>query len=101
MTGSSSSSATASVVKPGVTAMMWDGNWSSRIIEHGQDPHKLGRWTYIIINGRNSSKLYIITLYRCCKGQKANTAGLSTSYMQQELLLKKWNKTQSSRCGVN
>ena len=86
MTGSSSSAATASVVKPGGTATMWDGNWSSRIIEHGQDPHKLGRWTYIIINGRNSSKLCIITLYRCCKGQKTNTAGLNTSYMQQELL---------------
>ena len=83
MIGSSSSAATASVVKPGGTATMWDGNWSSRIIDNGQDPHKLGRWSYITINGRGTSKLCIITLYRCCKGQTTNTAGINTSYMQQ------------------
>ena len=94
MNGSSSSAATASVVKPGGTAIMWDVNWSSRIIENGQDLHKLGRWSYITINGRGTSKLFIIKLYRCYKVQRSNTAGLNTSYMQQELLLQKTGRKQ-------
>ena len=35
----------------GKARFIWNGNWSSRIIERGMDPHKLGRWSYISLNG--------------------------------------------------
>ena len=80
--GSSSKVASASVVKPGGSAMIWDGNWGRKIIEKGEDPYKLGRWTYIKIKGRNNYKLSIFTVYRCCKVTNHKNEGLTSSYAQ-------------------
>jgi len=87
--GSSSSLASASVVKPGGSAMIWDGNWGRKIMEKGEDPYKLGRWTYIKLKGRNNYKLSIFTVYRCCKVNNRKKTGLTSSYAQQITLLKK------------
>ena len=56
LVGSSSESVTASVYKPGGTAIITDGSWSSRIIERGKDPTGLGRWSFIKIVGKNNKK---------------------------------------------
>ena len=87
--GSSSAVATASVVKPGGSAIFFDGDWGCRIIEKGEDPHKLGRWSYIKIKGRNNCKLSIFSVYRCCKHNNIKLVGLTSSYSQQVTLLKK------------
>ena len=88
MVGSSSETATASVVKPGGTLTVWDGNWNSRIVKRESDPYKLGRWSYIEIVGKKNSKLCIYTVYRCCKGQTESTVGRTSSFSQQVTLLK-------------
>ena len=41
-----------------------DGAWSSRISKRGQDEEGMGRWAYVIIDGRNDAKVMIITAYR-------------------------------------
>ena len=87
--GSSSAVATASVVKPGGSAIFFDGDWGCRIIEKGEDPHKLGRWSYIKLKGRNNCKLSIFSVYRCCKHNNIKLVGLTSSYSQQVTLLKK------------
>ena len=85
--GSSSCVACADAYKPGGTLTVYDGNWSSRV-HKGVDTHKLGRWSFITITGRNNSFLTIITRYRCVKNQTSQTAGYTTTYMQQEKNLK-------------
>ena len=89
MCGSSSATAGADLVKPGGTLTVYDGNWAGRIVNKGHDPDKLGRWSYITLRGRNSTYLTIITGYRVCEGQKSKHVGMSTAYMQQEILLRK------------
>ena len=87
MIGSSSCTACSDVYKPGGTLTVYDGNWSGRITR-GIDTHKLGRWSYITITGRNFTYLTIITAYRCCKGQNQSNTGMASSYRQQETILK-------------
>ena len=88
LVGSSSATVTAEAYKPGGTMTIVDGNWSNRSKKF-VDSHKLGRWSYITIHGRNDTFLTIITAYRCCAGQTSNTVGSYSSYMQQETLLKR------------
>ena len=85
--GSSSCVASGDVYKPGGTLTVFDGNWASRI-DKGIDKHKLGRWSYITIHGRNNTRFTIITGYRCVKNQTLKSAGMNSSYMQQERILK-------------
>jgi len=87
MIGSSSSTLGGDYYKPGGTLTVYNGNWSNRITR-GVDPHKLGRWSFITLKGRNSSFLTIVTDYRVCK---TRGIGMTTTYMQQETLLKKRN----------
>ena len=82
MIGSSSESATCNPFKPGGTMTVFDRNWPSRITK-GVDSHKLGRWSYVTIQGRNYTCLIIITSYRCCSGQTSKNVGMNTSLMQQ------------------
>ena len=92
--GSSSCVACSDVYKPGGTMTAYDGNWASRITK-GVDTHKLGRWSFITILGRNNSLLTIITGYRCVKKQTEKTAGFMSTYMQQERILKQRGITSS------
>ena len=88
MIGSSSSTVCSNPYKPGGTLTVYDGNWSGRITR-GVDPHKLGRWSFITILGRNLRKLTIITGYRVYRGQSNSNVGMSTTYMQQETIIRK------------
>jgi len=92
LVGSSSDAMTASVYKPGGTAIVTDGSWSSRITERGRDPHGLGRWSFIKLIGKNNIKIMIICAYRCCKGQRIENVGETSSYFQQYNLLRKQGK---------
>ena len=85
--GSSSCAACGDAYKPGGTLTIYDGNWSGRI-KKGTDNTKLGRWSYVTITGRNNTFLTIVTGYRCVKQQTLKTAGITTSYMQQERILR-------------
>ena len=52
-----------------------------------QDPSGMGRWTSIIINGRNKMKVTIISAYCVCITTIKN-AGSNTSFCQQWDVLK-------------
>ena len=88
ITGSTSNTTSYSVVKPGGTAIISDGDWSNKTIKRGQDPSGMGRWSFITIEGKKHSRIMIICGYRCCKGQTINTVGPLTSYAQQYYMLK-------------
>ena len=99
--GSSSCAASGDTYKPGGTLTIYDGNWSGRITK-GVDNTKLGRWSYITINGRNNTFFTIITGYRCVKQQTTQTAGMTTTYMQQERILKQRGITSTpQKCFID
>jgi hypothetical protein len=53
-----------------------------KVLEKGEDPYGLGRWSYITLRGKNSMKITIITAYRV--NQKTpSSAGPKTAFMQQ------------------
>ena len=54
VTGSTSMTKSFSVVKPGGTAIISDGNWSNRTMKRGQDPSGMGRWSFITIEGKKN-----------------------------------------------
>ena len=89
LTCSSSTTWSASYVKPGGTMLSVDGNWSSRISKRGQDSHGMGRWSYVTLNGRDNTKLTVICAYRCCKSQNIKTVGATTSFAQQYKILRR------------
>jgi hypothetical protein len=68
--------------QPGGTVTMVCNNWTSRVIEEGVDPFGLGHWWYIVLRGKGSIKILLITAYRVCQ-QTVNTASPKTSTAQQ------------------
>jgi len=66
--------------KPGGTLTAVMGSWSSRVMEKGVDPYEMGRWSYIVLRGKNSAKVYMVTVYRVCDNKDS---GPKTSYRQQ------------------
>ena len=68
--------------KPGGTCIGVNGKWTTRIRDSGVDPTGQGRWSYVIISGRDAPDIIFISAYRVC--QKARSkAGPLTSYAQQ------------------
>ena len=47
-----------SINKKGRTITITRGNYSGRVVQTGKD--KLGRWSYVILNGKNNIKVKII-----------------------------------------
>jgi len=90
---SSSTTASSSFFKPGGTAISINGNWSGRVIDRGWDPKKMGRWSYVTLNGKESKALTIITGYRVPQ-LKAKYVGDKTAIMQQEILLHADNRKE-------
>ena len=50
----------------------------------GNDPTKLGRWTWVCIGGKDGCATVFVSAYRPCK----NTEGLYTVWSQQERYFK-------------
>eukprot|EP00978_Attheya_sp_CCMP212_P006823 scaffold15916_cov59-Attheya_sp.AAC.1 len=63
------------------------GDFVGRVTETGQDPHGLGRWSYVRLGGTNGKQTYIITAYRV--SQDSNSSGDTTAHKQQVRLLRK------------
>ena len=68
--------------QPRGTAVITTNVISPRITDSGVDPHEMGLWSYITINGRNKKKLTIISTYRACK-TRIQESGPSTVFTQQ------------------
>ncbi len=72
--------------QPGGTATLVCDNWTSRVIGKGEDPHGLGRWSYITLRGKGTTKITIVTAYQV--SQKYHLEhGERTAYKQQYRLL--------------
>ena len=78
---SASKTKSASLVKPGGTAMLIDTGCTGNIVERGQDWTDMGRWTYISLKGKNDTILTLVTGYRCNK--ITTTIGDTTAWAQQ------------------
>eukprot|EP00978_Attheya_sp_CCMP212_P003230 scaffold6619_cov36-Attheya_sp.AAC.2 len=62
------------------------GAYVGRVSESGEDPHGLGRWSYISLAGQNDRKLYVVSAYRV--SQDHNSTGDATAHKQQMRLLR-------------
>jgi len=47
--------------QPGGTLTAVCENWVSRVIAKGEDPYGLGRWSYVTLRGKQSTKITIVT----------------------------------------
>jgi hypothetical protein len=68
--------------QPGGTITMACNHWTSRVLEKGEDPFGLGRWSYIVLRGKDTRKILVITAYRVCR-QTIQSVGVKTSNAQQ------------------
>ena len=66
--------------KPGGTMIALLNKWASRYHSKGKDPQ--GRWSWIIMNGKKSKKILLISAYRVCQSSPKQ-AGPQTAFMQQ------------------
>ena len=67
---------------PGGTATIVANSWTGRIAESGEDPHGMGRWSFVRTKGKTAQRLLILTVYQVCK-QTIRTAGGTTAFSQQ------------------
>lgn len=95
---SQSSDSFSSNHQPGVTLTAIVDTWSSGIVNKGDDPYGLGRWSFVTMRGKADKFLTTISAYRVC--QKApSAAGVKTAYMQQYCSL--LNKLNAKGCMVS
>jgi exonuclease III len=78
--------------KPGGTALITFGKTARRVKERGSDP--LGRWTYLILDGKGNKEVLIMNVYQCCKSP-TNPTGI-TAYHQQTIMLSEIDKTDTN-----
>eukprot|EP00957_Ditylum_brightwellii_P177718 13537686-Ditylum_brightwellii.AAC.1 len=81
----SSNKPSTSMFRPGGTMIAALGKITGKIIESGNNPHRLGRWTYICTTGKYRRKIYILSAYRVTKTED----GTNTAKVQQYIILKK------------
>ncbi len=67
--------------QPGGTTTILCDNWTSRLLEKGEDPIGLGRW-YVTLRGKGDRKVLIITAYNA-----SLTTGETTNFRQQQRTL--------------
>ena len=65
---------------------------SPRIMKEQQDPSGMGRWTSITINGRNKTKVTIISAYHVCLTTMKNVEPNTVFYQQWDMLEEKGEK---------
>jgi hypothetical protein len=71
-----------SYFQPGGSLTAIVDRWTPRVLCKGQDPHGLGRWSYVTLQGKSSTKITIVAAYRVSQ-KTASSAGPKTAYMQQ------------------
>mmetsp|Transcript_16534 Transcript_16534/g.23565 ORF Transcript_16534/g.23565 Transcript_16534/m.23565 type:complete len:716 (+) Transcript_16534:576-2723(+) len=74
--------------KPGGTlTAICDDHWTSRIVEKGEDPWGLARWSYILLAGKKEKRVLSVNGYRVCTSSES-TAGETTAWKQQFNILR-------------
>jgi len=53
----------------GGTSTITLGRWTSRVRTADQDPHGLGRWSYLEFEGRDARRIVIVSAYQSCSQQ--------------------------------
>jgi hypothetical protein len=66
--------------QPGGTATIVTNRWTSRVVTSGSDPLGLGRWSFIVLRGKQDTNICIVTAYRVCNDKYT---GPKTAYQQQ------------------
>ena len=89
---SSSIQSKKSTFKPGGTALVIFGSIADRIKDHGYDP--LGRWCWIILQGRDNKEILIIIIYQCCT-HPTNAHGC-TAFHQQQIQLSSMDRPDTN-----
>jgi hypothetical protein len=64
--------------QPGGTATVICENWTSHVIDRGEDPLGLGRWSYVTLHGKGTTKVTVVTAYN------ATTSSVDTTNFQQQ-----------------
>jgi hypothetical protein len=80
-----------SITQPGGTINIITDNWTSLVIEKGNDPFGLGCWSYIVLRGAANKRIMIITAYRVCQ-QSVKAIGTTTAAAQQYRKLSKLHR---------
>ncbi len=57
LVGSTSDTLSETVVQYGGTCTAVTGKWTGRIESSGSDPHGMGRWSYVRLNGKNGRRV--------------------------------------------
>ena len=81
MSQSSCDDPTLSTYQPGGVCQVARNKVVGRIGKYGNDPHSLGRWAYMTIQGRKGVKVVVATVYRLSQSSKPD--GYRTAYNQQ------------------
>ncbi len=77
-TAASSKVPVGSFCKPGGTGIMVMGKTTGRLIDRGVDPWKMGRWSFTLLQGSNTTRsLLIVVGYR--PGNRTSPGGLKTA----------------------
>jgi hypothetical protein len=84
---STSSLRSNSKYKPGGTCTGLTQQYCGRHESSGSDPHGLGRWSFIRLNGKHGKPLVVVTSYRGCKAS-IGKAGSPTAFHQEWHLLR-------------
>jgi hypothetical protein len=75
----------------GGTAIVAMLETKTRVLKKGEDPHKLGRWTWMLLQGRHDHHTHMVSVYR--PNKNLTTAG--TVYRQQ---LHHWRDKNKFEC---
>jgi len=74
--------------KPGGTAtILCEDHWVCRIIEKGENPWGLGRWSYLLLSEKKNRRVLTVNGYRVCQSTAASS-GATTAYKQQYNILR-------------
>jgi len=67
--------------QPGGSATLIVDRWTSRVIKSGMDPYGFGRWSYVILRGKQDINICVVTAYQVCADKYK---GPKTAYQQQK-----------------
>jgi hypothetical protein len=78
--------------QPGGTATVICENWTSRVIDRGEDPLGLGRWSYVTLRGKGTTKVTVVTVYNA-----TTSSGDTTNFQQQQRVLSRLHREHDQR----
>jgi len=94
---SSSADISTSPHQRGGTLQAIIGDWTSRMVQIGQDTSGLGRWSYVEMQGKEDHRYIILSGYRVCKNQTIDPGSNNTFNQQYRLLHQQGNRNPDPR----